>query len=879
MKKMIKKSAIGFMLLSVFLFFGCDQLQDSLSAEQEEDLLEDTGSLEISGKNWYYNGSAASDVSSVSGFLTLTSTKQIAESAGGVSVSFEISYTDASGNSTSVTKSGSGSIAGSGSAFNVDMSPVLSVLTGSGEVTKDNTATAKVKVSGLVCNEGDQKGRALSVFEKSVQVKPLFSTTTLAGVTFSTLNSTLGKSIEIPTQDSELYLSSSAQIAQIDGKVPAGVSISNFELSSDGSTIKITPSVDLYNVIGTVNFTVSGLCSATNTVGYTQTFSVKFGKMVSTTDKWKSAPESKAIPNYSMETMVVSVDSENLYVTINGAVTPSAWQNDQLVIFVDDTSIGDETTTYSKLWDQQVATTQTVNTSVEFTGSDIPSSEWATLYKLRTHSWTQASDYAYYADSTSLEYTIPLSTINENATSSDTFRVAAAWGMYWDDGTVVQFQNGIPGSAFTVSTTTNANDTVSIDFSKALILGSDEEVNVAPSSPKYFVATEASSSSITLAWSEAYNAETYTLVRKGDSDTTLVDAQNVTTYTDADLESGVTYTYELYASNSSGNSAVKTLTASTSALPGSFTVNPSYTFNPDGTSVSLSWTESANATNYKVEYKKSTESDYTTAEESTTGTSATLSSLAMGSYSIKVTAVNDEGSTSASATAALYPTITLDGTMGDSEYWTNENVAAIDSTSIDCSGYEKVYYDISKIYVTNDAENLYVAVDFGSSVPKAWKDDSRITIMIDNQSDSSGNATLSGYNWHKDSVSSNTTISSGTTIEKVLTDYIITGDSNSALGGGITNNTWSYDTSSCLYSGSSAILEYKIPLSECGSVYSAGTVVKVAVSFTVYEYDNNTNLYEMVEICPKNVGTISTTTKWGDTVTLDMTSALTYTIK
>lgn len=878
---MIKTAASA--VLFAFLLFGCDQLQDSLSAEQEEDLLEDTGSLGISGKNWYYNGSASSNVSSDSGFLTLTSTKQIAESTGGVSVSFEISYTDKSGNSTSVTKSGSGSIASSGSAFNVDMSPVLAILDGSGSTTKDNTATAKVKVSGLVCNEGDQKGRALSVFEKSVSVKPLFSATTLDGVTFSTLNSTLGKSIEIPTQDSEMFLSSSAQIAQIDGAVPTGVSISDFALATDGSTIKITPSVDLYNVVGTVKFTVSGICSATNEVGYTQTFSAKLGKMVSTADKWESAPASTAVPNYSMETMVVSVDSDNLYVTINGAVTPSAWGTDQLVIFVDDTSIGDETTTYSTLWGQQVGTTQTVNTSVEFTGYDIPNNEWANLKDYRSHTWTAASDDAYYADSTSLKYTIPLSTIDANATSSDTFRVAAAWGMYWKSGDVVQFENAIPASAFTVSTTDNTNDTVSIDFSKALILGSDEEVSVAPSAPKYFVATAATSESITLTWSAAYNAETYTLVRKGDTDTTVLDAGTVTEFTDTGLSAGTSYTYELYASNSSGSSAVKTLSASTSALPGSFTVTPAYTFSGDGTDVSLTWTASDNATAYKVEYKKSTDSDYTTATESTTETSATLPGLAMGSYSIKVTASNSAGSTTSAATAALYPTITLDGTMSDSEYWTNTNVASVSTSTWSSDSYTS---PLSAMYVTNDAEYLYVAFNSASAVT-SWKNDARYTIHIGDASATSGTSEVS-YSWGGAASSLKTTFSNGYIKYTVseTTAGTLTDESAS------TSVTWTGGESSA-YTASSAFVEFKIPLSSVGS---AGTTLNLVGFWSEYGWGNAdtetyaessaVNLLYVKDCVPSSAVTTSGTaalganwTESGIYAAVDLSKALTYTIK
>ncbi len=881
-------------ILSAFLLFGCDQLQDSLSVEQEADLLEETGTLSVSAKNWYYNGSASSDVSSDSGFLTLTSSKQIAESTSGVSVSFEISYTDASGNSTSVTKSGSGSIASSGKAFNVDMSPVLAVLNGSGSTTKDNTATAKVKVSGLVCNEGDQKGRSLDAFEKSVSVKPLFSTTTLSGVTFSTLNSTLGNSIEIPTQDSELFLSS-AQIAQIDGDVPSGVSISDFALSSDGSTIKITPSVDLYNVVGTVEFTVSGICSATNEVGYTQTFSAKLGKMVSTTDKWESAPASTAVPNYSMETMIVSVDSDNLYVTINGAVTPSAWGTDQLVIFVDDTSIGDETTTYSTLWGQQAGTTQTVNTSVEFTGYDIPNNEWANLKDYRTNSWKweyEASDYAYYAvdsDSkyiTSLEYTIPLSKIDTNATASDTFRVAAAWGMYWKSGDVVQFENGIPGSSFTVSTTTNENDTVSIDFSKALILGSDEEVSVAPSAPKYFAATAATSESITLTWSEAYNAETYTLIRKGDTDTTVLDAGTATTATDTGLSAGTSYTYELYASNSSGNSAVKTLTASTSALPCSFTVTPSYTFSGDGTDVSLTWTASDSATSYKVEYKKSTDSDYTTATESTTDTSAKLSSLAMGSYTIKVTASNSAGSTTAAATASLYPTITLDGTMSDSECWTNTNVAGASTDSGYTNG-DTENSKISGLYITNDGENLYIAVDFGSAVPRLLSADSHIGFII---SASSSTETTVSAGYGKGGIATTTTLTNGggyvfNFADQTSNDGKESWEKGTSWSGVYpttvtSNNKWLYEwTTVNTWKGSSTVCEYKVPLSAVGK--SAGDTICIVAGTSDYSYDesSSSNCWAVKDVVPWSSATLSKTTINNDTLSVDLSKALSYIIK
>ena len=149
-----------------------------------------------------------------------------------------------------------------------------------------------------------------------------------------------------------------------------------------------------------------------------------------------------------------------------------------------------------------------------------------------------------------------------------------------------------------------------------------------------------STNSVVLTWDAAENATKYVIYygKNSDDPDKSVEVGAVTTCTVTGLDSGTSYTFCIYAYNGTAVSPEKKLTTKTSDA----SVNPvtNLTASPSATSVSLSWTKSSNAKNYKVEMKEAGGS-WTTLSSTVTSNSYNKTGLKENtSYSFRVTAQN-----------------------------------------------------------------------------------------------------------------------------------------------------------------------------------------------------------------------------------------------
>jgi len=166
----------------------------------------------------------------------------------------------------------------------------------------------------------------------------------------------------------------------------------------------------------------------------------------------------------------------------------------------------------------------------------------------------------------------------------------------------------------------------------------------APAAPTGLSTSGITQTAITLNWSKSTGATAYK-VRKDSSDnwTTLGD---VATYTFSSLTADTAYTLEVLASNSGGDSAAASVSAST--LPNAPAAPTGLTTSGISQSaITLGWTKSTGATGYKVQVDSGAA---TTLGDVATHTFSGLS--ANTSYTLKVIASNSGGDSSAASVSA-----------------------------------------------------------------------------------------------------------------------------------------------------------------------------------------------------------------------------------
>ncbi|MBR1402861.1 MAG: hypothetical protein IJ558_01645 [Treponema sp.] len=202
--------------------------------------------------------------------------------------------------------------------------------------------------------------------------------------------------------------------------------------------------------------------------------------------------------------------------------------------------------------------------------------------------------------------------------------------------------------------------------------------------------------------------------------------------------------------------------------------------------------------------------------------------------------------------------VTLDGSL-DEEAWTVDSVSATDSYA-DPAGY-----DLTKISVTNDSANLYIAVegDF------AFNAGDRIVVMIDNASaTATGKSSSDGdYNTYY-GPATNATFSS---VDFFLSHILATPEMQDYYWISSSGRT---DVSTSAKTSSASVIEYKIPFSSIANA-AAGNTLKIFVTTTSYAW---TTINEMTlqDCIPQAAATV---TDGGQTLAVDFANAFSYTVK
>lgn len=462
----MKKNRFALLAFAAVIFCGCEQLQSTLSSEMKETLAEETGVAVIDSNTWYYNGSEKTDVSSESASLKISFTRKVKVSEDGIKAAFEIQYFDTDGNSTLVTKSSSaGTMSADGMSYNLDMSNALSLI--DAETTQGNTVTATVKVSGFVCAEGEQAGRALSAITKTISVAPLFEEKVLGSIEFASAENVF----EIPLLGA----------VQIEGtpsveseEFPEGVTADSFNISLSDAGTKIILEPKDNSLVGndfsaTLKVSVRPLICGT---AYEKEFDLSFvSTSVSSTDtmEFVSGDSNGWAENCDITSMKVKNDSENLYVTIEFAEVPKTWKENpraSILIGKADTSAAEDTSSLVGIWTGAgISTTATLNngTILKFFSQGHGIDTGAADGIISSVTWSGDNSSGYVPSSNILKYTIPLSTVGS---AGDKINIVSFFsGNVWnsDDDTGLTVINAVPASCVTV----DAYSTV-VDMSKAL---------------------------------------------------------------------------------------------------------------------------------------------------------------------------------------------------------------------------------------------------------------------------------------------------------------------------------------------------------------------------------------------------------------------------
>lgn len=202
--------------------------------------------------------------------------------------------------------------------------------------------------------------------------------------------------------------------------------------------------------------------------------------------------------------------------------------------------------------------------------------------------------------------------------------------------------------------------------------------------------------------------------------------------------------------------------------------------------------------------------------------------------------------------------VTLDGVL-DEDAWQSAT-----SSSDSYSSAEN--YDLSKVYVTNDATSLYIAVEGNL----AFSTGDRINILIDNSSSSDTGKSSSDANYNN--YYGPATSASFESVDFFLSHILSTPEMQDYTW--ISSSGRSDGVETSLESGTTAtVIEYKIPLSVIASAAS-GNELKIFVTSTSYEYTTQ-NEMTMQDCIPSNAATVSDS---GQTLAIDFTNALSYTV-
>jgi len=447
-------------ILTLFLIMivsSCDMLQSTLSSEMNKELTAQTGSGSVVEKTFYYNGSKAADLLTTGDFK-IDFGKKVVISKDGLVGKFLVTYTDENSNiSTVELKLGSNNeLSLDCTELYLDMKPVLEYLK---EKNVDN-ATVEISVSGLICNEGEQKGRNVSAFKETIKVQPLFSK--ISDISVSTKNAPAGFTFEIPL-NGKVVLTEDAYVDCAD------YDLELVGLGADGKSIVIKTNEDLTAKEFSSGITVTGITPISSGNGYSVDLGLVFNSSVISSDTLDSS-------EIDISSIEVKKDTENLYVTLNFESSPTFWNGYRPTVMIDYTRTTGETELLGA-WDYGAANNVNIKNGdidlvLSTVNGTISNSKGVTITSSPAIISDESGGFVIENSGTKITYSIPLTTFGDTIEKGQSFKVVACTSVYaWvNDSNNFGIKDCSPAVAFEMSGSVDwvTNTVTTIDMSKAL---------------------------------------------------------------------------------------------------------------------------------------------------------------------------------------------------------------------------------------------------------------------------------------------------------------------------------------------------------------------------------------------------------------------------
>jgi hypothetical protein len=703
-----KFTFIFLLVLSVFLLSSCEFLQSGLSSELLKKLNEETGAVSINGTVWYYPGASDMNMSlAPKSELALNISKKAAviqpedpSKPNGLTGSFQVKYLNTQGKqSAAELPFKGGHFNDDFSVFYLDTSPISELLNPG--LNPSGKGMLEMTISGFVNNEdGDQKGRPLPPFTTTIDFAPLFPG---REIFFSTREPIKGRSIEIPV-NAPITLTPMADFVIKGGTgYPKELFQEYFtlSLSPDGRTILLTPDAELYEKEFDFSVTIIGIIPPLSSLAAECTFNVHITNSLVILDGVKDPIWNEAYyvsdplgdaysdvypqPGNEITGMYVLNDTNRLYVAFEFASLSNFWENDRIGILIDKAGNdkGDTTESLAQL-------------------SGVPRLS-------QTMTIENGTAFVYFAH-------IP----------------GAAAGK----GNSILRAEGKP---------------VGID-----LYGNPQKLNCSqygwmnPNGPLFL---EYSFSLADLLLAEGDQIRVFgVLSNHWDSDDSIHCTDIVPGERQVSSRNAV-YNFNKGLAITLGKGPNPPVIDSNNIkrpeAPSYLVVSESGVYNNPDAGVRLRWGRLFNADYYELHRGTSENGAYTNLGKKLTSPSgADWTAQASQTYWYKVRGINKGGAgefsrpvgVTMTGTINRYPVISMvGGILEDAFLDPDDAVQCYDSLS---PGSSEGNVDIKAMYVTNDENNIYIALDFGSSPPKSWKF-SRFCVYIDNP-DHDGAAVLTG---------------------------------------------------------------------------------------------------------------------------------------
>ncbi|MDR2070829.1 MAG: fibronectin type III domain-containing protein [Treponema sp.] len=829
MRKKIYPAAFAAALAAtVWIFFSCDVLQSGLSSELQKDLDSKTGTASLEDSVWYYPGSADMDMSQgLNAELALTLSRRAAvafpedpSQPSGLSGSFHVTYTNTAGRlSAADLPFKGGHFNDDFTIFYLDASPLADILNPSRNPA--GKGTLELTIAGFVNNEDDgHKGRPLPSFTKNIDIAPLFPT---RNIYFSTRDPVGSRSIEIPL-NAPVTLASAADFTITPGtNYPKGLYDANFtlSLSPEGESILLTPAVELYDMEFDFSVNVMGIIPPLSSLAAECVFDVHVTNSLVLLDGvkdevWNSAetafagdPDNDAYsggyvqPSNEVTGLYILSDLNNLYVAFQFKSLANFWEEDRIALMIDKVTADTGDDTAS------IANTPSVprlaNTMTFVNGE-------ADIYFVHFPGRSRGNGNSILRKGQTV--------IENDSTGSPEKVIPSQYG--WVNPNGPQFlEYRFPLSQLGLS----RGDQIRVLGILSNHWDSDDSIHTTDMVPG----------------------------------PTLPNSREAV----YDFDQGLALTL--------GAGPAYTAPNPDDILP---PAAPAYLVVSEvgSNGVKLRWGPHFTAESYKL-FRSDTENGEYTHIGDFAGTSGKdFTVTANHTYYYKAAAANKGGTgpmtaarkvTAQGTEISRYAAINMaNGVLDDGFREAGEAAWSTDSLSPGGTGN----YDIQGLYVTNDASNLYVALDFGTAPPSGW-DNCRITVMIDNTAAASGDSTVSVE------PAGTTSFDPAVTIEGFIAKVLKT-DAWTLPSGASTNagSGWTKNGSTHLWTPAVNVIKIKAPFSSIGNP-TGGTELRVFAAFSEGWDGGEILVRDLIpaEAAPEVQGEVQS-------LTINMGSALSYTV-